>query len=135
LQYIYDLMHVDKVLNPASLQKDYNQQNADYIADRVAFMRQWPFFYDVARSPDNAGWFDESKVQIALPPEGPGGPTNLTYAAGWGYGIVKNSPNLEAATELFQALIDKDAAVEGVKTSYWFLSGRASVLEAAAGEG
>ena len=46
LQYIHDLMYKDKVLNPASMQKDYNQQNADYLGDRVAFMRQWPFFYD-----------------------------------------------------------------------------------------
>ena len=66
---------------------------------------------------------------------GPGGPENSTYAAGWGYGVVKNSPNLEGATELFKALIDKDAAVEAVKTSAWFLSARASVLEAAGGEG
>lgn len=135
LQYIYDLMYTDKVLNPASLQKDYNQQNADYLADRVVFMRQWPFFYDVARSPDNADWYNEEKAVIALPPAGPGGPENSTYAAGWGYGVVKNSPNLEGATELFKALINKDAAVEAVKTSYWFLSARASVLEAAAGEG
>src|ERR671925_1015646 len=34
LEYIHDLMYKDKVLNPASLQKDYNQQNADYVADR-----------------------------------------------------------------------------------------------------
>ncbi len=33
LEYIHDLMYKDKVLNPASLQKDYNQQNADYLAD------------------------------------------------------------------------------------------------------
>lgn len=135
LQYIYDLMHTDNVLNPASLQKDYNQQNADYIADRVAFMRQWPFFYDVARSPDNEEWFAPEKVEIALPPYGPAGPENSTYAAGWGFGVVKNSPNLEAATELFQTLITKETAVEAVKTSYWFLSARYSVLEAAQGEG
>ncbi len=135
LQYSYDLMHTDKVLNPASLQKDYNQQNADYLADRVAFMRQWPFFYDAARSPDNEAWFSEDKVQIALPPEGPGGPNMLTYAAGWGFGVVKSSPNLEGAQELFKFLIDKETAVEAVKTSFWFLSARHSVLEAAGGEG
>ncbi|MCI0394160.1 MAG: extracellular solute-binding protein [Chloroflexi bacterium] len=135
LEYIHDLMYKDKVLNPASLQKDYNQQNADYLADRVAFMRQWPFFFDVARNPDNAAWFADDKVQIALPPAGPGGPQNSTYAAGWGFGIVKTSPNLEEAKELFKLLIDKNTAVEAVKTSFWFLSARHSVLEAAGGEG
>jgi multiple sugar transport system substrate-binding protein len=134
LQYAYDLMHGDKVLNPASLQKDYNQQNADYIADKVAFMRQWPFLYDVVRSDENKGWFtSEDKLAVALPPAGPAG--GLTYGAGWGFGIVKNSPNLEAAKEMFRFLIDKEAAVEAVKASYWFLSARTSVLEAAGGEG
>jgi multiple sugar transport system substrate-binding protein len=135
LEYIHDLMYKDKVLNPASLQKDYNQENADYLADHVAFMRQWPFFYDVARSEDNKAWFAEDKVQIALPPAGPGGKNNLTYAAGWGFGIVKSSPNLDAAKELFKFLIDKETAVAAVKTSYWFLNARKSVLEAAGGKG
>ena len=135
LQYIHDLLHDDKVLNPASLQKDYNQQNADYVADKVAFMRQWPFFYDVARSEDNKAWFDESKVQIALPPAGPGGANMLTYAAGWGHGIVKTTPNMAGAEALFKHLIDSETAVEAVKTSYWFLSARKPVLEASEGKG
>lgn len=131
LQYIHDLMYKDKVLNPASLQKDYNQQNADYIADKVAFMRQWPFFNDVARSADNEAWFSEDKIMVALPPEGPGGPNKLTYAAGWGFGIVKSSPKQEEAAALFQHLIAPETAVEAVKTSFWFLSARKSVLAAA----
>jgi multiple sugar transport system substrate-binding protein len=131
LTYIHDLMYVDKVLNPASLQKDYNQQNADYIADRVAFMRQWPFFYDVATSADNEAWYTPEKVQLALPPEGPGGPNNLTYAAGWGFGIVNGTPVPDEAAQLFQHLIAVDTNVEAVKTSFWFLSDRASVLAAA----
>lgn len=131
LEYIYDLMYTSKVLNPASLQKDYNQQNGDYIADKVAFMRQWPFFGDVARSDDNQAWFSEDKVAIALPPVGPGGPGGSTYAAGWGFGIVKNSPNLEESKELFKFLVSNEAATEAVKVGFWFLSGRKSVLEAA----
>jgi ABC-type glycerol-3-phosphate transport system substrate-binding protein len=131
LEYTNDLMYTSKVLNPASLQKDYNQQNGDYVADKVAFMRQWPFFGDVARSDDNAAWFNEDKVAIALPPVGPGGPGGSTYAAGWGFGIVKNSPNLEAAKELFKFLVSTEAAVEAVKVGFWFLSARKSVLAAA----
>ena len=131
LEYIHDLMYTSKVLNPASLQKDYNQQNGDYIADKVAFMRQWPFFGDVARSEDNQAWFSEDKAAIALPPVGPGGPGGSTYAAGWGWGIVKNSPNLEPAKELFRFLISNEAAAEAVKVGFWFLSARQSVLAAA----
>lgn len=131
LEYIYDLMYTSKVLNPASLQKDYNQQNADYIADKVAFMRQWPFFGDVARSDDNEAWFSEDKVAIALPPVGPGGPGGSTYAAAWGWGIIKNSPNLDAARELFKYLISNEVAAEAVKVGFWFLSARESVLATA----
>lgn len=131
LEYIYDLMYISKVLNPASLQKDYNQQNADYIADKVAFMRQWPFFGDVARSEQNKAWFSEEKVAVALPPVGPGGKSGSTYAAAWGFGIVKTSPNLEEAKELLKFLISKEVAIEAMKTSFWFLSARKSVLAAA----
>jgi ABC-type glycerol-3-phosphate transport system substrate-binding protein len=130
LEYIYDLMYTSKALNPASLQKDYNQQNGDYLADKVAFMRQWPFFADVARSDDNAGWFSEDKVAVALPPYGPGGPENSTYAAGWGFGIINSSPNLDAAKELFQFLISSEVAAEAANISFWYLSARKSVLAA-----
>jgi multiple sugar transport system substrate-binding protein len=131
LEYTHDLMYTSKVLNPASLQKDYNQQNGDYVADKVAFMRQWPFFGDVARSDDNKSWFSEDKVAIALPPAGPGGPGGSTYAAAWGWGIVKNSPNLDAAKELFKVLVSNETAAQAVKVGFWFLSARKSVLAAA----
>ena len=131
LEYIYDLMYTSKALNPASLQKDYNQQNSDYIADRVAFMRQWPFFGDVARSEDNAEWFSEDKIAVALPPVGPGGPGGSTYAAAWGFGIIATSPNLDEAKELVSFLATNEAAVEAMRAGFWFLSARKSVLEAA----
>lgn len=128
LQYIYDLMYTHNALNPASLQKDYNQQNGDYIADKVAFMRQWPFFGDVARSADNAAWFSEDKVAIGLPPVGPGGVAGSTYPAAWGFGIIKTSPNLEEAKELLSFLVAQETAVEAMKVGFWFLNARKSVL-------
>jgi len=131
LEYIYDLMYTSKALNPASLQKDYNQQNADYIADKVAFMRQWPFFGDVARGPDNAAWFSEDKLTVGLPPAGPAGKAGSTYAAAWGFGIVRTSPNLAEAQELLQFLVSKDAAVQAMQAGFWYLSARKSVLAAA----
>jgi ABC-type glycerol-3-phosphate transport system substrate-binding protein len=135
LEYIYNLMHDDRVLNPASLQKDYNQQNADYLADKVAFMRQWPFFYDVAHSPDNEAWFAEDKVQVALPPVGPGGKGNSTYAAAWGFGIVKNTPDVEAASEFLRFMVSPEAAAEAARIGFWYVNARQSVLEAVGDQG
>lgn len=131
LEYTYDLMYTSKVLNPASLQNGYDQQNADYLADKVAFMRQWPYFGDVARGDANKAWFSDDKVAIALPPAGPGGKGGSTYAAGWGFGIVKTSPNLAEAKELLKFLVSTPVAVEAVKVGFWFLNARKSVLAAA----
>ncbi len=128
LEYTYDLLYTSKALNPASLQKDYNQQNGDYIADKVAFMRQWPFFGDVARGDENKAWFNEDKVAIELPPVGPGGKAGSTYPAGWGFGIIKTSPNLAEAKELLAFLVSKEVAVEAMKVGFWFLNARKSVL-------
>lgn len=134
LEYIHDLMYTSKVLNPASLQTDYNQQNAAYFADKVAFMRQWPFVGDVARSKDNEKWFAPDKLVVALPPVGPGGKGGSTYAAGWGWGIVKTSPNLDAAKEAYKFLTAPSwgvAAMQLPTPAFWFLSARKSTLAAA----
>jgi ABC-type glycerol-3-phosphate transport system substrate-binding protein len=131
LQYIYDLMHTKKALNPAALQKDYNMVNADYIADKVAFMRQWPFFGDVARSPDNKAWFSDDKVAVALPPVGPGGKAGSTYPAAWGFGIVKTAPHMDEAKEFVKWMCTKETAVAAMKAGFWYLNARKSVLAAA----
>jgi len=133
LEYIHDLMYKDNVLNPGFLQTRIDQQNGDYIADKVAFMRQWPFFIEEFRSPINASWFKEEKVAVALPPVGPGGKGKSTYAASWGFGIVKTSPNLDAAKEAFKFLVSPEVAAEMALTSVWYVSARKSVL-AAVGE-
>lgn len=127
LQYLHDLIYVHKTMSPAALQKNYDQQNADYTADKVAYMRQWPFFYDVARAKED--WFAEEKVVVTMPPVGPGGPAGSTYAAGWGYGILKSAPNLEGAQELLKFLVDKENAGEMALIDTWYLSNRHSVLE------
>ncbi len=129
LEYIHDLMYTSNAMNPASLEWDYNTQNSAYMADRVAFMRQWPFFGDVARG--NEEWFEDDKVAIGLPPEGPGGTAGSTYAAAWGFGIIRTSPHMDEAKELLQFLVSEEAAVEAVKVGFWFLSARRSVLAAA----
>lgn len=127
LQYAHKLIYEDKAMNPASLQKDYTQQNADYTADKVAYHRQWPFFYDVARAKKD--WFKEEKAVICLPPVGPGGKASSTYAAGWGFGILKTAQNMDGAQKLLQFLVDKKNAGQMAKMNTWWLSNRKSVLE------
>jgi multiple sugar transport system substrate-binding protein len=126
LEYFYKMMYQTKAFNPAALQKNYDQVNADYTEDRVAYMRQWPFFYDVARAKKD--WFKEEKAVVILPPVGPGGAKNSTYAAGWGFGILKNATNLSQAKQLLQFLVDKKNAGEMAKMNTWFLINRKSVL-------
>ena len=133
LAYIHDLMYTDLALNPACLQKNYDQQNSDYLADRVAFMRQWPFFYDVAQQ--HQPWYTPDKIACQLPPVGPGGKSMSTYAAGWGYGIPKTAPNAEAAKELVKFLIATENVTKMVDYSTWFLNARHSVLQAAGDKG
>jgi ABC-type glycerol-3-phosphate transport system substrate-binding protein len=133
LQYLSDLIYKDKAMNPASMQKSYDQQNADYTADKVAFMRQWPFFYEVARAKKE--WFAEEKAVVMMPPVGPGGKENSTYAAGWGYGILKSAPNQEGAQKLLQFLVDKKNAGQMALIDTWYLSNRHSVLEAVGDKG
>lgn len=131
LEYIYDLMHKNKTLNPASMQKDYNQANADYYGDKVAFMRQWPFVFDGARSDEHKAWFKDEKMTVALPPVGPGGKAGSTYPAAWGFGIVKTSPNMAEAKELMKWLITPETAVKAMKAGFWYLNARKSVIAAA----
>ena len=131
LEYIYDLMHKNKTLNPASMQKDYNQANADYYGDKVAFMRQWPFVFDGARTDEHKDWFKEEKMTVALPPVGPGGKAGSTYPAAWGFGIVKTSPNMAEAKELMKWLITPETAVKAMKAGFWYLNARKSVIAAA----
>lgn len=133
LQYIYDLMYEHKAMNPACLQKNYDQQNADYTSDKVAYHRQWPFFYDVARAKED--WFSEDKAAICLPPVGPGGKAMSTYAAGWGYGILKSAPNSEGAKTLLKLLVDKKNAGQMALIDTWYLINRKSVMETVGDKG
>jgi ABC-type glycerol-3-phosphate transport system substrate-binding protein len=127
LQYIHDLIFKHDVMNPACTQKNYDQQNNDYIADRVAFMRQWPFFYEVAAQ--HTDWYSEDKVACGLPPVGPGGKALSTYAAGWGWSVPKTAPRREEACELLKFLISTENASKMASYSGWFLNARHSILE------
>jgi len=127
LEYFHKLIYDAKAFNPAALQKNYDQVNADYTEDKVAYFRQWPFFYDVARA--KTDWFKEDKAVVIMPPVGPGGAPNSTYAAGWGFGIIKTSQNMDNAMTLFKFLIDKKNAGQMAMLNTWFLINRKSVLD------
>jgi len=59
-------------------------------------MRQWPFFGDTARSADNKAWFADDKVAVAC--RGWAGRQSRLHLSGrLGFGIIKTSPNLDAA--------------------------------------
>jgi multiple sugar transport system substrate-binding protein len=133
LQYAHDLMYQNQVFNRSILNWDYEQQNAAYLADRVAFMRQWPFFWDVARGAKD--WFEEGKAEIARPPVGPGGPSMSTFATGWGFTIPRTTTKPDQAKELVQFLVDEKNAGEMAKINTWYLSARQSVLDAVGDEG
>jgi ABC-type glycerol-3-phosphate transport system substrate-binding protein len=128
LEFIYDLIYTHQTLNPASLQIEYNGLNAAWMADQVAFMRQWPYVYDVVRA--NEEWFSEEKLVLTLPPVGPAGAENSTYAAGWGWGIPLHTQRLDEASELLNFLVaPENAAAMAATGNGWYLSARNSVLE------
>lgn len=131
LQFIYDMMHKHKIFPVAALNKNYDAVNLDYMNDRVAMMRQWPFFYDVSRG--NPDWFQEDKVAIALPPKGPN--NGQTWAASWGWVIPKTASNKEAAKEFVKFMTSIENASKLARMSTWWLNSRYSVLSAMGDEG
>jgi len=126
LQFIHDMMYKDKIFPVAALNKDYDALNQDYMNDKVAMMRQWPYFYDVSRGKPE--WFKEDKTAIALPPAGPA--RRVSYAAAWGWVIPKTAPNKEAAKEFVKFIASTENAPKLAKISVWFLNTRHSVLNA-----
>lgn len=131
LQFIHDMMYKHKIFPVAALNKNYDAVNLDYMNDRVAMMRQWPFFYDVSRGkPD---WFEEDKVVIALPPKGPD--NGQSWAASWGWVIPKTASNKEAAKEFVKFMTSTENAPKLARMSTWWLNSRRSVLNAMGDEG
>jgi ABC-type glycerol-3-phosphate transport system substrate-binding protein len=83
LQFLYDMMHTSKIFPEDALNNDYTAQNNLYMADKVAFMRQWPYFQSVSEG--NTDWYAPDKVKIELPPAGPAG--SHAWWGGWGWSV------------------------------------------------
>ncbi|HOK32690.1 MAG TPA: extracellular solute-binding protein [Limnochordia bacterium] len=131
LQFLHDLMYEHAIFPVAALNRDFDALNQDYMNDRVIMMRQWPYFWDVGRS--DPEWFEEDKMAIALPLEGPGG--RATYAAAWGWSIPKTSTKIDAAKTFIEFMTSIENAPKLAQMSVWWLSPRKSILEVVGDEG
>lgn len=124
-QYAYDLIHTHKIMEDTVLNQDYTQQNDLYMKDRVAMMRQWPYFYSVAR--DNKEWYKEGRAEITLPPAGPAGPKS--WWGGWGFSVPTNAPNPDAAKDLIAWITNNKNAPVLAQGQSWFVMPRKSILD------
>jgi multiple sugar transport system substrate-binding protein len=123
-QYCYDLIHTHMIMSESVLNQDYTQQNDLYMKDRVAMMRQWPYFWSVVR--DNTEWYQEGRADIVLPPAGPAGPK--TWWGGWGFSVPTHAPNLEAAKDLIAWVTNAKNAPILAQGQSWFVMPRPSIL-------
>ncbi len=130
-QFVYDLIYTHKVLPESALAIDYTGQNDAYMQDRVAMMRQWPYFWGVAR--DNKDWYAEGKAEIALPPAGAAGPKS--WWGGWGFSVPKYAPNKEEALDLIRWITSNENAPVLARGQSWFIMPRKSILTAMGDEG
>ncbi|MBK8019947.1 MAG: extracellular solute-binding protein [Chloroflexi bacterium] len=126
LQFLYDMIHTHKIFPEEALNQDYTAQNNLYMGDKVAFMRQWPFFQGVAEG--NAEWYAPEKMVISLPPAGPAG--SKSWIGGWGYSVPTYAPNPDGAAALIQYLTSTEIAPQLAAAQGFLLTPRYSILEA-----
>ena len=130
-QFVYDLIYTHKILPEKALSIDYTQQNDEYMKDRVAMMRQWPYFWGVSRG--NTAWYQEGKAEIALPPAGPAGAKS--WWGGWGFSVPKFAPNKPEALDLIAWITNNENAPILARGQSWFIMPRKSILDAMGNEG
>jgi multiple sugar transport system substrate-binding protein len=124
LQFVYDMLYTHKIMSDTVLTQDYTQQNDLYMKDRVAMMRQWPYFWGVSR--DNTEWYEEGKADIALHPAGPAGVK--TWWGGWGFSLPKFADNMEVAKDLIAWVTNNKNAPILAEGQSWFVMPRESIL-------
>ncbi|WP_162909686.1 extracellular solute-binding protein [Aggregatilinea lenta] len=124
-QFLYDMIHTHKIFPETALNQDYTAQNELYMGDKVAFMRQWPFFQSVAEA--NTEWFDASKMAIELPPAGAAG--SKSWWGGWGFSLPASAPNPDGAQELIKFLTSPENAPKLAEGQSWFVMPRTSILD------
>ncbi len=125
LQFLYDMIYTHKIFPEDALNQDYTAQNELYMADKVAFMRQWPFFQSVGEG--NTEWYAPEKMVIELPPAGPAG--SKAWWGGWGWSVPKFAPNLDGAKELIKYITSNEVAPKLAQGQSWFILPRKSILD------
>ncbi len=126
LQFLYDMIYTHKIFPEDALNHDYTAQNALYTGDKVAFMRQWPFFQSVAEG--DTEWYKPEKMVIELPPAGAAG--SKAWWGGWGFSIPQFAPNMDGAKELIKYLTSNEVAPKLAEGQSWFIMPRKSILAA-----
>ncbi|MBC7815110.1 MAG: extracellular solute-binding protein [Burkholderiales bacterium] len=124
LQFLYDMIYTHQIFPETALNNDYTAQNELYMQDRVAFMRQWPFFQAVAEG--NTDWYAPEKLVITLPPAGPAG--SKSWIGGWGWSVPTYAPNPEGAAELIRFLTSPEIAPVLAEQQGFLLTPRTSIL-------
>jgi trehalose/maltose transport system substrate-binding protein len=116
---------IDKGVFPKdALNWTYDQSNAAYMNNQLVTMRQWSFFYDVARG--NKAWFAEDKAVIVLPPAGP--KQRGTWAGAWGWTIPTATKVPDQAKQFLTYITAPDQALACAKALTNFISPRKSIL-------
>jgi ABC-type glycerol-3-phosphate transport system substrate-binding protein len=124
LQFLYDMIYTHQIFPETALNNDYTAQNALYMEDKVAFMRQWPFLQGVAEAATD--WYAPEKVVITVPPAGPAG--SKSWIGGWGFSIPTYAPNPDGAAELIKYLTSPEVAPVLAEQQGFFLTPRTSIL-------
>jgi ABC-type glycerol-3-phosphate transport system substrate-binding protein len=130
-QFAYDLIHTHGVMPETALSTDYTQQNEEYMNGHVAFMRQWPFFWDASRGDTER--YTEGMAEIALPPAGPAGA--FSWWGGWGFSVPAFAPNKEAALDLTAYITAPEQISRLAMGQSFYATPRASILEAMGDQG
>lgn len=128
LQFLYDMIYTHQIFPETALNQDYTAQNELYMGDKIAFMRQWPFFQAFAEG--NSEWYADEKMVIELPPAGAAG--SKSWIGGWGFSIPTYAPNIEGAKELLVYLTSPEVAPKLAEQQGFLLTPRTSILEALA---
>ncbi len=129
MQFLYDLIYTHKIFPEESLNQDYTAQNNLYTSDKIAFMREWPFFQGVAEALTD--WYAPEKLVIELPPAGAAG--SKSWIGGWGWSIPTYAPNMDGAKELLSYITSVNVAPTLAEQQGFLLTPRKSILAAMAG--
>jgi multiple sugar transport system substrate-binding protein len=87
----------------------YDQSNAAYTQNKIATMRQWNYFTDVASAAKP--WYSADKATVSLPPAGTGG-SPATYGGGWGLSVPKKAANVDGAKKFVAYMLDASRSTQ-----------------------